>query len=168
MSIPWYIVEILHRIEEIERRIENRKRKGKVVEVDAEKGVARVALGKDPATGTPYISPPIPWKELRMGFIKTHFPVEEGEQVTVESDSGDFTDAVIDTSLPSNANPRPHNKKREAMIKIGDNHTILMTADKFEHTVGSKKVKAARIEFENENSSITTQPAMNASDIPMS
>ncbi|MFN3626187.1 MAG: phage baseplate assembly protein V [Hyphomicrobium sp.] len=163
MSLPKFIVDLYYRIEELERRMENRSRKGKVVEVDAKKGVARVALGKDPATGQPYLSPPIPWKEQRMGFIKTHFPPSVGEQVRIESDSGDFTDAVIDTALPSNANPRPHNKAGEAMIKIGDKHTILMTADKFEHTVGNKKVKAGKIEFENENSSITTQPS-----VPMS
>jgi phage baseplate assembly protein V len=168
MKLSAVIVDLYHRMEEVERRLENRSRKGKVVEVDGEKGLARVAIGKDPATGQPYLSPPIPWKEQRMGFIKTHFPPSVGEQVSVESDSGDFTDAVIDTALPSNQNPRPHNKVGEAMIKIGDKHTILMTADKFEHTVGSKKVTAGKIEFENENSSITTQPGVAASDIPMS
>ncbi len=168
MSLPKFIVDLYHRVEEIERRLENRSRKGKVVEVDAEKGVARVALGKDPATGQPYLSPLIPWKEISMGSIKTHFPPSVGEQVVIESDSGDFTDAVIGNSLPSNANPRPHNKAGEAMIKIGDKHTILMTPDKFEHTVGSKKVTSGKIEFEKENSSITTQPSVPAADIPMS
>jgi len=162
------IVDLYHRIEEIERRLENRSRKGKVTEVDIANGVARVDIGKDPATGQPYLTGPIPWKEIAMGSIKTHFPPAEGEHVVVESDSGDFTDAVIGNSLPSNANPRPHNKGGEAMIKIGDKHTILMTPDAFEHTVPNVKVKSGKIEFENENSSITTQPAMDASDIPMS
>lgn len=168
MKLQDIVVDILHRVEEIERRIENRRRKGKVTEVDAEKGVARVELGKDPVTGQPYLSPAIPWLEQRQGFIKTFFVPEVGEQVVVESDSGDLTDAVISTSLPSNQFKRPHNKAREAVIQIGDKHRILMTEDKFEHTVPHKRVNAGKIEFQNENSSITTRPSVPMNEIPTS
>lgn len=113
------VVEQAHRIEELERKLENRTRTGKIHEVDAAKGLARVAFDED-KDGNPVLSPWIPWKEPAMGAIKTHFPPEPGEQVKITSESGDLTDAVIDYSLPSNANARPHDQVREGVITIGD------------------------------------------------
>lgn len=110
---------LLHRIEELERRFENRERTGTIAEVDAAKGLARVKLGED-KDGKPYLSPWIPWKETAMGAIKTHFPPEPGEQVKLVSESGDLNDAMIDTSVPSNSNARPHDKTREGVITVGD------------------------------------------------
>jgi phage baseplate assembly protein gpV len=133
------VVEQMHRIEELERKLENRTRTGKVAEVDAEKGLARVEIDKD-KDGKPVLSPWIPWKEPAMGAIKTHFPPEVGEQVKITSESGDITDAVIDYSLPSNDNARPHDKPREGVITIGDMR-VHMTGDRFH-------VKAGTIVFE--------------------
>ena len=82
-----------------------------------------------------------------MGAIKTHFPPSIGEQVKLESESGDLTDAVIDTSLPSNANPRPHDKLAEAKIQIGDTY-ILMTADGIEISTGHLRQVARRIDHD--------------------
>ena len=36
------------------------------------------------------------------------------------SESGDLSDAEIDMSLPSNDNPRPHDKEAEGVIEVGD------------------------------------------------
>jgi len=162
------IIDLYHRLEELERRIENRSRTGTIEEVDAAKGLARVKLGVDPVTQQPYLSPWIPWKEISMGKIKTHFPPTKGEQVQVVSESGDITDAVIDYSLPSNQNKRPHDKEGEAVIQIGDKFRLLMSESTFHLKVPSKRVESGKIEFQNENSSIATPPSVSAADIPMS
>lgn len=112
-TIDGQVVELYRRIGEIERRARNRKRTGKVDEIDLEKGLARVNFGDDFRSGW------IPWKEVAAGGIKTHIPPTIGEQVDVVSENGDLTDAVIDMSSPSNDNPRPHNGA-EAVIEHGD------------------------------------------------
>lgn len=127
-SLPQIIVDLLHRTEELERKVENRRRKGTVTEVDAEKGLARVKIDTD-ANGQAVKTPWIPWKEAAMGAIKTHFPPSVGEQVEIVSENGDLTDAVIDTSIPSNANPRPHDKAGEGVITVG-NTRIQFTGDR--------------------------------------
>lgn len=114
------LVDQRHRIEELERRHENRVRTGKIVEVDAAKGLARVQIDTDHKSGKPFLTPWIPWKEPAMGAIKFHTPPAVGEQVKVCSESGDLTDAVIDSSLPSTDNQRPHDKAAEGVITVGN------------------------------------------------
>lgn len=112
-TLPDQIVDLYQRIAEVERRARNRKRTGKIDELDLEKGLARVDFGKGYRSGW------IPWKEVAAGGIKTHIPPTLGEQVDVVSENGDMSDAVIDMSSPSNDNPRPHNGA-EAVIEHGD------------------------------------------------
>ncbi len=109
MNIFDTIGELQREVAELKRRNRNRKRTGKIVEVDAPKGVARVELLEKGAGGKPYKTAWIPWKEVRQGDVATFNPPSVGEQVEVVSENGDLTDAVIDASIPSNANPRPHN-----------------------------------------------------------
>lgn len=116
------IADIYRRLAEGERRARNRKRTGKVSEVDYKKGVARVQLSAQ--DGKAYLSPWMPWKEIAAGGIKSHIPPTVGEQVDVVSESGDLTDAVIDMSTPSNANPRPHDGPEAVITKGGSTVTI--------------------------------------------
>ena len=114
------IVDLRHRLEEMERRFENRERTGKISHLDMEKGLARVQFDVDQKSGQPFLSPWVPWKEVAMGAIKTHFPPAIGEQVKFVSESGDMTDGMIDTSIPSTANPRPHDQAAEGVITVGN------------------------------------------------
>lgn len=111
------IAELYRRDAERTRRERNRKRTGVVSEVDYEKGLARVKLSQQ--GGKDYLTGWIPWKEVASGGIKSHIPPTVGEQVNVVSESGDLTDAEIDMSVPSTANPRPH-AGAEAVITKGD------------------------------------------------
>jgi hypothetical protein len=129
------VADLYDRIADLERRLQNQTRTGKVSEVDPAKGLARVELGKDPKSGEPILSPWVPWKETAMGAIRTHFPPSVGEQVKLVSENGDFTDAVIDTSLPSNSVKRPHDKTGEGMIKIGGT-TLLIKDGEVRWTTG--------------------------------
>lgn len=118
-TIPDILADLYKRIADLERRVQNKKRTGLIHEVDAKKGLARVKLGEDD-NGKPYLTGWLPWKEVAMGGIKTHFPPAVGEQVEVVSESGDLTDALIEASIPSNENGRPSDKGDEAVITLGD------------------------------------------------
>lgn len=117
------IVELQRRLADLERRSRNRRRTGTVTEVDHQKGLARVKLSDNPK---PYITPWIPWIEIAAGGTSTHIPPIVGEQVDVTSENGELTDAVIDFSIHSNKNPRPHDGP-QAVIKHGD--TVLVLDD---------------------------------------
>lgn len=108
---------MMHRLSELERRARNRKRTGKIAEVDYAKGLARVELSKQ--DGKPYLTGWIPWKEVAAGGVKSHIPPSTGEQVDVVSENGDLTDAIIDMSTPSTANPRPHDGPEAVITKGG-------------------------------------------------
>lgn len=116
------MADLYRRVSEVERRNRNRKRTGKVAEVDYANGLARVELSTQ--DGKSYLSPWMPWKEIASGGIKSHIPPTKGEQVDVVSESGDLTDGVIDMSTPSNANPRPHDGP-EAVITKGDSRITI-------------------------------------------
>lgn len=110
------LVELQRRLFEVERRLANHRRTGVIDEIDHGKGVARVKIegGEQPfRTGW------IPWKEIAAGGISTHIPPTVGQQVDVMSESGDLTDAVIDFSTHSNANPRPHDGPDAVIVKGG-------------------------------------------------
>lgn len=156
VSVPLGLEEIVrdlyHRFAEVERRLQNQKRTGKIHEVDAARGLARVQINVDPETGEPVLTDWIPWQELAMGEIKTHFPPAVGEQVDIQGETGDGTDWMIVTSIPSNKNPRPHNKEGEAMIKVGDNVSLLMTRDRVLFKTPHYRVEAGKVEYQQAGS----------------
>ena len=134
------LVELERKVAELDRRARNRKRTGTISEVDNAKGLARVKIA-DGDQG-PYLSPWVPWKEVASGGIKSHIPPTVGEQVDLVSESGDMTDAVIDMSTPSDANPRPHDgpeaviTKGSVRIFISDDHAKI-DAPNITFTAGS-------------------------------
>jgi phage baseplate assembly protein gpV len=126
MTIPGdlagQITYLFERIGEIERRDRNRKRTGRIADLDLAKGLARVEFQE--ADGKPYKGPWMPWKEVAAGGIKSHIPPTVGEQVDVTSENGDMTDGIIDMSTPSNENPRPHDGP-EAVITHGGSRLVI-------------------------------------------
>lgn len=147
MPIPFkledQLADIYKRIAELDRRQQNAKRTGTIHEVDAKKGLARVMLKNEGDDGgKPYLGPWMPWGEISAGAIKTHFPPSVGQQVKVVSESGDLSDAEIDMSIPSNDNPRPHDKEAEGVITVGDTR-IFFSGD-------AVKIKSPRIDLNPE------------------
>lgn len=144
-TLEGQLVWLVQKVADLERRSRNRKRTGKITEVDTKKGIARVELSKP--DGKQFLSPWLPWKEIAAGGIKSHIPPTVGEQVDVVSENGDLTDAVIDMSTNSDANPRPHDGA-EAVITKGD--TRIEIADNVVTiTTGTLKIKAD-VEIEGE------------------
>lgn len=117
VTLEGQVLDLYEKIAELERRNRNRKRSGVIKEIDLEKGRARVELSKQ--KGMPFLTDWLPWKEIAAGGIKTHIPPTVGEEVDVLSENGDLTDAIIDMSIPSTDNPRPHDGA-EAVITKGD------------------------------------------------
>lgn len=115
------LVALERKVAEQERRNRNRRRTGTIAEVDNGKGLARVKLTDGEK---PFISPWMPWKEIAAGGTSAHIPPIVGEQVDVMSESGDLTDAVIDFSTHSNANPRPHNGPEAVIVHGGTRMTL--------------------------------------------
>lgn len=106
---------------EIERRARNRKRTGQISAVDTKAGLARVMLvGGD----KPFITGWLPWKEVAAGHTSTHIPPVVGQQVDVLSENGELTDGVIDFSIHSNKNPRPHDGPQTVIVH-GDTKIVL-------------------------------------------
>jgi phage baseplate assembly protein V len=132
-TLEGQMVHIIDRLGELERRARNRKRTGKIAEVDYAKGLTRVELSKQ--GGVPYLTDWVPWMEVASGGIKSHIPPTVGEQVDVVSENGDMTDAVVHMSTPSNANPRPHDGP-EAVITMGGSR-IFMSGGELILTTGS-------------------------------
>ena len=118
------LIELERRIVELERRLEATVRVGRVVEVDAESGLAKVDVG---TPSEPLISNWLPWTE-RAGAIKTWTPPEPGEQVRLISPAGDMAQGWIDQGGFSNQNPQPHNKGQERRMTVG-NTTITETGE---------------------------------------
>lgn len=120
-TTPEIFADLYKRIAEMQRRLDGQNRTGVVTEVNAAEGWARVDLGPDPITGESMGSAKLPWEEPAMGGIKWHIPPKVGEQVRVRSESGDLSDARIAVgSVPSDANPRPHDKGDEHVRTVGD------------------------------------------------
>lgn len=121
MSFLDRIVEIERKLAENERRNRNRRRTGTVSEIDHGRGLARVKISDG---DRPYVTPWVPWKEIAAGGISSHIPPTVGQQVDVLSESGDLTDAVIDFSTHSNANPRPHDGPEAVIVHGATRMTI--------------------------------------------
>lgn len=123
MSIPRHlpdqVADLYRRIAEMERRGQNQKRTGTVVEANYEKGLYRVQLKEKGSNGKPYITGWLPLKEMAAGEIKMYVPLSVGEQVTVKSENGDLSDAEIEHSINSKDNAKPHNKGGEVVLTIG-------------------------------------------------
>jgi len=123
-----YVAELVRRMEESERRLTNVVRPGRVAQVDAQKGLVKLAYAKD-ENGVDVVSPWLRWQE-RAGGIKTWAPPSVGEQVLMFSPSGDISGhswALLGGY--SQANPQPHDKGGEYKMTIGDT-SILVTGDK--------------------------------------
>lgn len=118
-DLPDILADVYHRIADLERRLQNSRRTGTVESVDPSRGTARVRLNDDPKTGAPYLTAEIPWKMPSNGAVSVNIPPSVDQQVDVVSESGDLTDAMIDASLRSSANPLPGAQSGEGVVTTG-------------------------------------------------
>jgi len=136
-TLPEQIGDIYRRMSEIERRARNRRRTGKIAEVDTATGKYRVKLSEQ--GGQPFLTDWIRPRQLGAAGVKIDVLLSEGEQVDVVSESGDGTDAMIEMSAYSDANPR-ENSDTPLHIKIG-NSVFAVTGDEVTLKTGEFRIE---------------------------
>lgn len=133
---------LAYRAAEQDRRARSRTRMGKVVEVNAPEGWARVQLTEG-GDYPPLLTGKIPWKEQAMGAMRTHFPPSVGQQVRVVSENGDLTDAEIDMSIPQESTPRPSQSGEEYVLADVGGTRIVVTGEKLLIETGDVQINAS-------------------------
>lgn len=123
--------DLLRRIPEIERRLRNMVRYGRVEEVDPAKGLVKIIDDGD-GDGQSLTTDWIPWAETG-GGIKTWRPPTKGQRVVMFSPSGNLHDAISFNAAFSNENAQPSNKGDEIVETIGST-TLKMRGNKVEIT----------------------------------
>ncbi|EYR81864.1 phage baseplate assembly protein V [Shinella sp. DD12] len=108
------------RIQDLERRNNNRRRTGTIAEGPDEKGRYRVNISKQARADQPYLTPWIRPKTVGAGAVKMDVVYAIGEQVDIVSENGDLTDARIDFGMYSDDNPRENGENVPLRLKVGD------------------------------------------------
>jgi len=145
--LPDLFSELVRRVTDAERRLNNIMRPARVKKVNPENGRVEVDYALD-ENGQDVGSIEIPWTE-RAGSIRTWMPPKQGEQVMIFSPGGEIGEASW--ILPggfSDQFKQPHNKEDEYKMQIGNTY-LLQKKDAVEwHVDGTFKVVAKRVEFE--------------------
>lgn len=105
----------------------------------------------------------LPWTEPASGANKTHNPPSVGQQVTINSESGDLTDARIGAALPSEGNPRPSAKGDDYVLaQVGATKIIVSGGgNKLQLSVGNASIALVdgQMTFSVAGTSITLSPS---------
>ncbi len=123
---------------ELQRRVANLVMFGTVMEIDAERGSARVKIGELETAS-------LPWLSGRMGNRKDWAAPAVGEQVMVVCHNGDPAQGIIVASLGCTDNPRPSNNPRIFKTVFTDGSSVQVDLDTKEMRVvcaGSISVSA--------------------------
>lgn len=140
-KISEILVDLQNRIAELERKRRNARRTGIIEAIDTRKGLARVNLVDGEKK---FITGWIPWKEIAAGLTSTHIPPVVGQQVDVLSENGDLTDAVIDFSIHSQKNKRPHDGAQMVIVHGATRVTLDESTTTIE-TANEIKISCANI-----------------------
>ncbi len=117
-------------IEDLNRRLANVVREGRVTGVDYAGAVATVDMDGLPSTQ-------MPWMQ-RAGDVKDWDPPTVGERVTVVSPTGDPARGLIFPGGWSNANPAPHDRGGERFVRAANK--IVLTVGTSELVIEPDKV----------------------------
>lgn len=107
------------RLTELERRLANVVRHGVIAEADYNAARVRVQYATD-ESGNPVITSWLPWQTRRAGAAIEWWAPEVGEQVTVLSPSGEFSQGVVLPALFSTAHPAPSADPKVRRTNYGD------------------------------------------------
>ncbi len=109
---------LIERLVEHERRIGASGTSGKVTDVDPEKGLVRIEIGKD-SDGTPVKGPWGAYSQVA-GALKVHSPPSVGQTMMMVVPSGDIEQAVMVPLHWSNDSPSPSSDGDKHVATIGD------------------------------------------------
>lgn len=120
------LISILERLQEHDRRIGASNWRGKVTDVDPEKALARVELGKD-EDGAIIKSPWLPYAQTA-GALKAHIPPTVGQVMSMRGSSGDIEQGTLEASHWSDDNQSPSQDGGKNVITFG-NVTVDLSGD---------------------------------------
>ncbi|WP_459782387.1 phage baseplate assembly protein V, partial [Photobacterium sp. R1] len=129
-------------VRDLQRRLANMIRRGRVHSVDFTMSPPRVRVeyGKQAVTGW------LPWMGGRASSSKTQWePLDIGEQVIILSESGDLSAGVVMPSIPDAQSPVPSTSPDEHVSRYEDGTTLTYHRKKHTLTVdvqGQLVVKA--------------------------
>jgi len=129
---------IFERLQEIERRAAAGQWTGKVKEVDADKHLIRVTLGKD-EDGKEVLSPWLPINQPA-GALKLHSMPSVGQTVAIRTEGGDIEQGVAAPYYWTDENPSPSNDAAEHKMTFGS-VTVTMVEGSLKFQVGGTTVE---------------------------
>jgi phage baseplate assembly protein V len=143
------IVDLKMQIAELNRRMNNVVRPGRVTKTKRGESKAAIAYDLDD-DGNDVETTDVDWATPSAGRIKISNPPSVGEQGLLFSPSGDIDESSIflPASIWSDDNKDPHNAEGEMKTTIDDKHSDLMTKDKRVIEVDEFRVKAKKIILE--------------------
>ncbi len=116
-TFPRLIRRVLERLQEHERRIAGSQWHGRVSEVDAEKSLIRVTIGKDD-DGNDVLSSWLPVSQ-QAGALKIHSLPSVGQTVALHSPDGDIEQAVAAPFSWNKDNASPSQSADEHVLTLG-------------------------------------------------
>lgn len=124
------------RMADIERRLDNSLRHGKVTDVDTKKQLFRMEVAKQ--DGKPMKSPWIPYGQTA-GDYKHHRPPTKGQQMTVFSPNGEMRQSVALPMTWSDKNKSPSEKEDEHVTAYGKKYRLKEKEDERSFTLDKTK-----------------------------
>jgi phage baseplate assembly protein V len=129
--------ELVMRVAEYERRMDNMVRHGKVTDVDTKKHLARIEIGE--RDGKPLKSAWIPYGQVA-GEYKSHRPPTKGQQMTMFAPNGEVRQAMLLPFTWSDDNKAPSDKEDEHVDTYGDKFKIVRKKDHLSFTVDKSSI----------------------------
>lgn len=137
--------EIVQRIEELERRLANTVRLGRVIEVDAGRGLVRLQVNELETDWLPWTT--------QAGEINVFVPPSVGQQMMLVSPSGEPGQGWAVPAGFSNQFAQPHDQAGEMKVTHGgvsifsDGDVLKVTAPKVEVHANEALVEADRLDL---------------------
>jgi len=109
------------RLQDVERRLENKQRNGQIKEVKFDKEKKRWFVRMEDGEGEEkFLSDWRPWKSFSHGAITVSFPPRIGQRVTMHSPNGESEAGVVEPYHYNPDDPSPHDKEDEILIEVHD------------------------------------------------
>ncbi|TIR24027.1 MAG: hypothetical protein E5X34_13310 [Mesorhizobium sp.] len=138
MSFSRILRSVFERLQEHERRLAGSQWTGKVKQVDAQKHLIRMVLGKDD-DGADVLSPWLPVGQVA-GALKLHSMPSVGQVVAVRAEGGDLEQGIVEPYHWSDENPSPSQNANEHKLTFG-NVTITLVDGSLKFQVGGTTVE---------------------------
>ncbi|MCB1466642.1 MAG: phage baseplate assembly protein V [Rhizobiaceae bacterium] len=165
------IMQIERRMQDIERKLENKQRQGKVTEVKFDQDKKRWYAKMEEGSGDETLKTDwMPWKSFSHGAIKFSVPPRVGQRVTLNSPNGELEQGVLEPFHYGPDDPSPHDKQDEIFVrvekpgakdqeKVDKTLDIIATCDNLKVSIGksSKEITKDQVTTKTETETTTAE-----------